>query len=216
MKKRVAWGLASLLLLIALLAPVWGMGEDARLLDENGEPWLAFDLQEGMECLSSPLEQPPAVPQGLESLYRWMQPRQAGRDTWFLRMPNGRVLASASRTEVGMNLSAQDMLALWPNIVAVLGQTTAFVDDKPENASIQTLGNREWLSIQTKVALEGAKALSVTVKGLANCDNGSLVEVWIAAPALSTYRYDDTAYGEMKADQEVSKRWLESLALPQP
>lgn len=214
MKHKRALGLMVLALWMALLLPALGEPQDTQILDGNGEPWLAFVLQEGMGCLPSPLEEEPAIPEGLESLYRWMQPRQEGRDTWFFRMPHGRVLASASRTQVGRELAAQELLGLWPHIVAVLGRSTAFVDDSPENASLQTVKGQEWLSVQTKVALEGAKALSVTVRGLAHCDQGDLVEVWIAAPALATYRYDDTAYGEMKEDQEVAKRWLESLVLP--
>ena len=213
MKKRLFTGLLTLLLLAGLLGSALGEPRETRLADENGEPWLVFDVYEGMDCLPSPLREAPAVPEGLEALYRWMQPGEGG-DTWFLRMPHGRVLASASRREVGLALRAEEMLGLWPNIVATLAKTTAYVDDKPENASVLTVGETTWLCVQTKAALDGEKALSVTVKGLANCDNGVLVEVWIALPALATYRYDDVAYAEMQADQELAKRWLESLQLP--
>lgn len=216
MKRKLAWGLMALLLLRTLLLPAWAEQQDVQILDENDKPWLFFSLPEGVDCLPSPLEREPSVPQGLEGLYQWMQPRDRDRDTWFFRMPYGRVLASASRTELGEAIPAPELLAFWPRIAAVMGQSTAFVDDKPENASLQTLGGREWLSIQTKAALDGAKMLSVTVKGLANCDEGALVEVWIVSPALATYRYDDAAYAELKEDQETAKRWLESLSLSQP
>jgi hypothetical protein len=214
MKKRLFMGLGTLLLLAALLVPAFAEQQDYSLVDRDGKPWLVFDLQEGMECLASPLEEEPSVPEGLEALYEWMQPAQKGGDTWFLRMPHGRVLASASRREMGTNLRAEEMLGLWPRIVATLAKTTEFVDDKPDSASLLDLGGATWLHLQTKAALDGEKMLSVELKGLANCDKGVLVEVWIVTPADATYRYDDEAYAQMQADRELAEKWLASLELP--
>ncbi|NLV58071.1 MAG: hypothetical protein GXY67_04820 [Clostridiales bacterium] len=214
MKKRLVTGLGTLLLLAAFFVPALGAPQEFNFVDENRDPWLKFDLQEGMECLPSPLEEPAAVPEGLEALYQWMQPAQKGGETWFVRMPHGRVLGSISRREMGVNLRAEEMLGLWPHIVTTLAKTTEFVDDKPDNVSILDLGGASWLHIQTKAALDGEKMLSVMVDGLANCDKGILVEVWLVSPADATYRYDDQAYTEMQADRESAEKWQDSLILP--
>jgi hypothetical protein len=214
MKKRLFAGLGTLLLLMAFLGSALGAPRQFSFVNENKEPWLTFELQEGMECLPSPLEAEPVVPEGLEALYQWMQPAQSGGETYFVRMPHGRVLASISRREMGKKLRAEEMLGLWPRIVTTLAKTTEFVDDKPDSASLLDLGGATWLHLQTKAALGGEKILSVELKGLANCDKGVLVEVWIVTPADATYRYDDEAYAQMQADRELAEKWLASLELP--
>ena len=216
MRSRLFFALGLSLLLVTVFVPALAQGPQYNLMDGEGKPWLVVYLKEGMECLPFPLEKEVEVPQGLEALYQWMQPASGDADTWLFRMPHGRVLASASRREVGINLQADEMLGLWPNIVTTLAQTTQYVDDDPSCASILDMGGASWLHIQTRAALDGEKMLLVEVRGLANCERGVLVEVWLASPAPATYRYDDRANAQLLEDRELAEEWLTSLSLPRP
>ncbi len=216
MMKRL-WTIAAiaLLLWITVIFPAlasWDKG--FTLVDGEGKTWLKFDLQPGMNCLPSPLGEEPEIPPGLEAMYQWIQPEQEGLETWFLRLPHGRVLIGVAHTPVDMAVTAQQLADLWPEMVQHLKKSTQFVNEDQNNADTFTLGDRIWARINTSVVLDGKKMLSLQVAGYANCDDGDMTEVWVVNPAHATYRYDDAAEREMQEDMLVAQAWLDSVTIP--
>ncbi len=211
MKKR--WLIFAVMGIWLILATV-AAAESVRLTLPDGTEWLRFEAAPGVTC--TPLEEAGegALFPELEPLYLWMQKGNPQAEIRLIRMPAGRALASASLTELGMALTAEELAQMWPRMAENLGQTALFVNDEAACAKVDTLNGREWLHVQTTAVLEGEKMLTVLVEGYANCDNGWLVELWTLEPAQATYLYEEEAATELGADAEALRAWLASCQAP--
>ncbi|MCL1855948.1 MAG: hypothetical protein FWF86_09470, partial [Clostridia bacterium] len=99
-----------------------------RLTTRDGIPWLRYLPAEGVQ--DGPIPGVVAeAPQGLEALYGWMTEPRDDTDARLFRMPNGRLLVSCSRTEVGVDISPEEMIRIWPEIAAKLAKNAQYVDD---------------------------------------------------------------------------------------
>lgn len=210
--KRNSLGFA--LILICLCVCCTALAQTVFQKTADGVNWLSFALEDAQQTYGAeglPLN---TVPKGLEAMYQWMNQGSEGSELVRARMPAGRVLISASMTEIGEAITTQELGQMWPSIARRLGQTTLYVNDERSCASTISLDGREWLAIETTAVLEGDKMLSVSLQGFANCDTGFLVELWMIEPAQPTYLYDDEAAAELAADKKAATRWMEGLRVP--
>jgi len=214
MKRRLA---AAVLLLAVMSLPLMaGLAGNApkTLVAEDGEPWLTYLPVAGVQDWPIPGIEAEA-PQGMEALYGWMEKARDGSDARLFHMPNGRVLISCGRSEVGVDISPGELVQLWPEIAAKLAKEAQYVDTGADSASTQVLAGREWLYIHTKAVLDGEKMLSVELECHAICQEGFIVEIWRAWPSAATYKYDDGAAAELRADLGAAAEWLEGVSLPE-
>ena len=196
------------------LPPAAGLaGSAPETIDTvNGRPWLAYLPMAGVQIRPNPGAEA-EIPQGLEVLYGWMEETRDGSDARLFRMPNGRVLVSCSRSEVGVDISPGELIQLWPEIAAKLAKRTQYVDDGMDCASALTFAGREWLYIHTRAILDGEKMLSVELECRALCHEGFIVEIWQARPSAAAYKYDDMAAAELQADIGTAMDWFLGVSL---
>ena len=174
--------------------------------------WLEFDLTEGMQCYQSNSTDTPVPPVGMEEVYRWMTMDGATDESLLLTLPAGRGLINISRTAISMPMTAQELCAIWPSIADSMEQQSLYVHKDPACASVTRWKDRDWMHIQTTMVLDGVQMLSVDLTGYSLCDNGMLLEIWLAFPAATAYLYDETASAERLSDLEAAESWLESLS----
>ena len=175
--------------------------------------WLQFTLGPGMQHYTGG-NAPPVPPEGLEELYRWMGTGESPENALFVRMPSGQVLAGISRTAIDTALNAQQLCDLWPTIAEKLAYTTTFIDESASCASLLQWQGRDWAKIQSLAVIDGKKMVSVEVKAYFNCDDGTMLELWVVSPTQSTYTYDDRAASQLAMDQAAAIQWLESIQWP--
>jgi len=177
--------------------------------------WLRHTAGEGMRFYLPGDEEKPLPPQGLEPMYRWMEMDGGADEAVLIAMPAGRVLAYAARSEIGTALRARELCDMWPRLAAALERGTLLLTGDADCASVIGLGDSEWMRVHTVLALDGESMLSLELEGYANCENGTMVEIWLTIPGRGTYRYDELASAELEADLEAARAWLNSISLPE-
>ena len=113
-------------------------------------------------------------------------------------------------------MSARELQDLWPAITQNLINYTWFVYDNGNNAQIIHWLDRQWLHLTTAVMLDGENMVSIDLECYANCDDGMMVEVWLACPSETSYLYEEASLSELYADLQVMEDWLNSLQIPAP
>ena len=201
------------LFIILLVAGIVGwLGAFAAENQMVGPDWLQCEAIDGIRC-----EQLPSVvadtPEGLEALYSWMQMASENADAWLFRMPNGRVLVSASRSEIGVRQSATELTQLWMGMVRNMSQYAQYVNDASDCVTVESFMGMDWMHIRTRVVLEGEPLLSVELECYAVNQDGVLYEIWQAWPGSAAYRYDDAAQTQLQADLSSAEAWVKSMSL---
>ncbi len=182
-----------------------------EFVTKEGAPWLSSTFPAGVVCAALPLQEKFTAPEGMEALYDWMQQANETSQVWVVRMPKGRVVGSVARSEIGVQLTVEELLGLWPAMVTTLSKTAQYVNDHEDGAKVLQMAGRDWVQVKTTAVLDGVKMLSVDLTGYVNCQDGNMVEIWVAGPTRASYRYDDNAAAELQEDQATAEAWLESL-----
>lgn len=188
------------LALLAALLPLRAQGEEWEITLPQGAQLCALEDAASLEA-----------PEGLEPMYALMREGQSDSQVWVARMPHGRALASISRTDMGSEGSAQELLALWPRLAQALAPEALYVDEDESCAKIETRYGRQALVVHTSVVLDGDGMLMVELSGTAFYVGTELVEIWTACPAGPGYLYDDEARKEYNLDRTYLSAYLGGL-----
>ena len=142
----------------------------------------SYMLPEGAEVFYLPMGEAPEVPEGLETMYALMQPHQYKGDLYLIQMQNGLALFSISGMLAAHEMTAEELLALWPRIAAdlALENGVVSVDNAPECAQVEALGGMQVLSVRTRLACEDGLALMAEC--FAFCAGGGVTEMWAVYP----------------------------------
>ncbi len=211
--KKMGWVMLVLCLLLSFT--VAAFAQDIQLTTgEADEEWLRFTVSDEALAYTFGATDLPPPPPGLEKVYQWMEADGGATESVFVRMPKGRVLVNLCRTDLGEPVTPESLCALWPEMAKAFAKHALYVNDDPGCASVSRLGGQPWMHVETMAVMDGEDMMSVEVEGFANCDAGTLVEVWVAAPARATYLYDETASAELAQDMEAAEAMLATLRLP--
>lgn len=152
------------------------------------------------------------IPAGLEGMYTLMQNAEMYGDVYLVRMPNGRALASVSVMKPDNALTAQELLALWPQIAQNIAKKGVSVDASESCACVETLYGFEALHIQTDITLgEWGSGITLDAEAIAFMRGDELLEVWAVVPKANAYPEDDPAAQELAADAEAMDSFVQSL-----
>lgn len=175
-------------------------------------PIASYGLPEGAEVfyLTQASEMP--VPQGLEGMYALMGRAAQRGDVYLIRMGAGRALASVSCTPVYNDVTAQDMLALWPQIALGIEAEGADVDESATEAAVETLCGIEMLHVTTRIGVDG---LWMEAEAMAFCRDQELTECWALCPENGLYAGDTAESSELSRDRRDLKLFMDSLSFPE-
>lgn len=199
--------LAALLCLILCLISLLGMAEEDDIIVSYAEP-------EGISVLTLDEASSFIAPSGLEPMYELMLDADSTLDVYLFRMKNGRALMSVSCMDVEKQGTAEELLALWPDIAGGISLSVPYVNNNEACADIETLFGFEALCIQTDIAVtdQAGQALALNARGIAFYRSTELMEVWMVTPATTTYLYDDEAAAELQSDVYDLNLLFESLS----
>lgn len=178
------------------------------------EEYLAtYMMPEGAQVYYLPMGEEPEIPKGLEAMYALMQSQNCKGDLYLLQMKNGRVLFSISGMPAKRDLTAQEMLEMWPRIAADLALQPGVLslDSSSACAQVDTLGGMEVLHIRTSISCEDDLAL--IAEGYAFCADGGVTELWALYPSLNIHVDEPLAEG-LESDLADLQSLLDSLVFP--
>lgn len=201
MRRLLAAALALLLMFSTALA-----AQDA--------PIAYYGLPDGAEAFYLTDAADMAVPEGLEGLYRLMTAASQRGDTYLVRMPHGRALASVSCTAVYEEKTAQEMTELWPAIREGIRSEGAQVDEAATQVDVTNqYDGIDMLRIRTRLSMDGA--LWLEAEGLAFCRGGEITEVWAVCPENGLYAGDTAEADELIRDRRDLRIFMDSLSFPE-
>ena len=151
------------------------------------------------------------VPEGLEPMYNLMQHATMLGDLYLMRMPNGRAMASVGCSPMEQALSAEELLALWPEIALNLVRECAWVNDDPSCAAVENCYGIDMLHISTQLSVGDTTTLLLDAEAFAFCQDGGMIEIWAVKPAQPVYLYDEQAAKELEEDEQALAFFLSSL-----
>ncbi len=152
------------------------------------------------------------IPAGLEGMYALMQTAEMFGDVYLARMPHGRALVSVSVMKPDTPRTAEEMLALWPQIAQNIAKEGVSVDASESCATVETLYGFDALHIRTAITLgEWGSGMTLDAEGIAFPRGDELLEVWAVIPEASAYAQDDPAAQELAEDRESMALFMESL-----
>lgn len=175
-------------------------------------PIASYGLPEGAEVfyLTQASEMP--VPEGLEGMYALMGRAAQRGDVYLIRMGAGRALASVSCTPVYGDVTAQDLLALWPQIAQGIEAEGAEVDEAASEAVVEVMDDRDMLHVTTRIGVDG---LWLEAEAIAFCRNQEVTECWAVCPESGLYAGDSTEASELSRDRRDLKLFMDSLSFPE-
>lgn len=194
--------LLALLFCLLLLSP-------AALAQEGS--FATYQLPQGAQVLYITQAQEFDIPAGLEPMYHLMQHATLQGDIYLMRMPNGRAMVSVGCSPVAEEMTAEELLALWPEIALNIGREVEWVDDDPACAKVENRYGFDLLHIQTQLSTAGDTTLLMDAEAFAFCHEGAMLEVWALTPADPIYLYDEEAARELDEDRAALEMFLESL-----
>ncbi|MEG2252552.1 MAG: hypothetical protein RSC98_05875 [Clostridia bacterium] len=201
--------LSLLLCCLLLCAPMVCRAQDAQAL-------LSYTLPEGAESAALAQASEWVAPSGLAPLYALMRTADSSCDVRLIRMKHGRALVSISMTALPVEGTPEELLALWPQIVEKLALQDPKVADRVGKASVQNRYGLQALHFDTelKTATKSNLVLSLS------CDTfylgRALMEIWVAAPAETTFLFNANALEEREDDLSDAKALLDSLHIDPP
>lgn len=209
-RKKVPFLLKRLLALLAALVMMTGC---ACAQGVASAPIATYSLPRGAEALHLWDTGMWEMPEGLEEMYYLMQTAQLMGDVYLIRMPHGRALVSVSCMKPDQAHTAQEMLAMWPQIAENIAKEGAMVNADERCASVAERYGFEALQIRTEITVgEWDNGLLLDAEGAAFMRGDELLEVWAVAPEEGLYAADDPAAAELAADREAMAQFLDSLS----
>lgn len=195
------------LALLAALAVLWlfgacGLAEDA--------PIASYEMPAGGQMSHISEAESLLPPAGLEAMYQALCEGDPWSDLYLVRMPHGRALVSVSCQKARCDLTAEELLALWPRIEQNLSETALSVAG--EEAQVRQMYGYPMLDVQVGLMLEGG--LGVDAEGFAFCRDGEIREVWALSPSPDLYAPGSAEAEELAADTESLRWFLERLSFP--
>lgn len=175
-------------------------------------PIALYELPEGAEVRFLSEAGDLVIPEGMETLYAMMNNAAWVGNVYLIRMPNGYGIASVSCRETTRNLSAQELLELWPRIAAEIALEAEWVDASAECAKAETCFEKEMLHIETSITLKGG--LQTDAEGFAFCRDGEMTEIWAVLPKADAFPADDPVRALIESDREAMDFFVNSLAFP--
>ena len=184
------------LLALLLVCPIWGLAAE-------GDSFATYVMPEGAETLFVTDISQFEAPQGMETMYAAMGRVTSKGDIYIIRMKNGLALASVSCRTLSRSLTAEELLALTPQILNRLQQEFETVD--PSSVTVEV--NRQFENPALCVSLTvspGADGPSFSLQGAAFSQGMEMMEVWSIMPT------DDTLPG-LANDRSDMEALLSSL-----
>ena len=175
------------------------------------ESFATYQLPQGAQACYITQAKELDVPEGLEPMYNLMQHATMLGDVYLMRMPNGRVMVSVSCAPVENELTADELLALWPEIALNLAFECEWVNDDPSCAVVENLYGLDLLHINTQLSVGQETTLLLDAEAFAFCQDGGMIEVWAVKPAQPVYLYDEQASKELEEDEQALAYFLKSL-----
>ena len=194
--------LLALLFCLLILAP-------SALAQEGA--FATYQLPQGAQACYFTQAKELDVPEGLEPMYNLMQHATMLGDIYLMRMPNGRAMASVGCSPVEQAFSAEELLALWPEIALNLGRECTWVNDDPACAAVENCYGIDMLHINTQLSAGDTTTLLLDTEAFAFCQDGSMIEIWAVKTAQPIYLYDEQAAKELEEDEQALRFFLNSL-----
>lgn len=198
-----------ILRLLAALGALW-MFSACALAEEA--PIASYEMPEGGRMCHVLEAQTLEAPSGLEALYEAMRQVSPSGDVYLVQMPHGRALASVSCQRARRDFTAEELLALWPQIAQNLGESALTVAGDETCARVEQMYGYPMLHIQVGLLLDGD--LGVEAEGFAFCRDGELREVWAVRPSPDLYAPQSAEAEELAADAESLAWFLQRLSFP--
>jgi len=170
-----------------------------------------YQLPQGAQVCYITQAQEFDVPEGLEPMYNLMQHATLQGDIYLMRMPNGRALVSVGCSPFAQEASAEELLALWPEIALNMEREAEWVNDDPACAAVENRFGFDLLHIQTQISAGDDTTLLMDAEAFAFCHEGAMMEVWALQPADPIYLYDEQAAQELAEDRAALEQFLNSL-----
>jgi len=201
---RRFWALITALLLLAGCA---------QAQEISSAPIATYTLPRGAEALHLWDSGAWEVPDGLEGMYYLMQTAELFGDVYLVRMPHGRAMVSVSCMKPDNHFTADELLALWPQIAQNITKEGVAVDASESCVSLENLYGFDALHIQTTITIgEWGSGLVLNAEGIAFPRGDELLEVWAVAPVEGTYPPDDPAAQELSEDTASMTAFMQSLS----
>lgn len=183
----------------------------AGLAYAQSDAGIAYKLPEGASALSVSEVGAQQIPRGLNAMYALMQDASSDSIVFVFRMKHGRALASVSISPIDEGVDAKALHGKWQAIAATLSRNMAYVNMSEGCATLEERYGREALVIQTDGVVGEDSTLLLDLSCVALTEGSILIEIWSAAPADTTYAFDNTAYAECTDDRRDMAALLESL-----
>lgn len=196
--------------LLAALVMLWGC---AQAQEVASAPIASYTLPRGAEALHLWDSGVWEVPEGLEGMYALMQKAEMYGDVYLVRMPHGRAMVSVSCMKPENQCTAEELLALWPQIAQNIAKEGAAVDAGEQCAKVENLYGFDALHVQTTITLgEWGSGMALDAEGIAFSRGDELLEVWAVAPVESTWSAEEPAAQELSEDLASMDAFMKSLS----
>ena len=170
-----------------------------------------YQLPQGAQACYITQAQEFDVPEGLEPMYNLMQHATLQGDIYLMRMPNGRAMASVGCSPVETEMTAEELLALWPEIALNIGREVEWINDDPACASVENRFGFDLLHIQTQLSAGRDTTLLLDAEAFAFCHEGAMIEIWTLQPAEPIHLYEAEDAQELADDKAALVQFLSSL-----
>ncbi len=152
------------------------------------------------------------APEGLSEMYRIMQNASVNGDVYLVRMAHGRALVSVSCTQPEQARTAEELLALWPQIARSIAKEGVSVNADAACAAVKEMFGFQALVIDTQIGLgEPGADMQLDAQGIAFMRGDELLEVWAVAPAEGSYP-GEAETAELEADRADLASFMQSLS----
>lgn len=195
--------LLSMLLLAALLL--------AGVAGAEGEAGVAYKLPEGAVMVPASELGAQQVPEGLQEMYALMQKQSDGSTVFVFRMKHGRALASIGISPLAESVDINALYGMWQSIAKTMSRDMSYVNANDSCATVGERYGREALIIDTEGVVGEDSTLLLDFDCVAFVVSNTLIEIWSASPADTTYVFDAAAYGECEDDKRDMAALMESL-----
>lgn len=152
------------------------------------------------------------IPEGMEALYTLMNNATWEGNVYLIRMKNGYGMASVSCREMDRSLTAEELLELWPRIMASIAREAQAVDEEGVYASAEECFGHPMLHVRVPMTLYGG--LRVDAEGFAFMRGNEITEVWSAIPQEETFAEDQPEHALLQSDREDLSFFVQSLDFP--
>lgn len=169
---------------------------------------------EGVTCVMQGETADLPAPEGLEPLYAFFGRQDPNATVCIFRMPNGRVLASVSCTELAEPVTIDELYALREQIADGLADAMA------GELVVQQGFRREEVCGQPAMVLDavlkGDGSTGYTAKATLFCRGSDLFEIWTAHPSALSYVFAPDADKELKSDLAALEALLDGFDFGDP